>query len=88
MAVDAAIEKLVKAVDFLDAAVSRKAENETGLRLLEKELERMGDDRTRLAHSLDSAKARNNELESANREVSTRLVRAMESIRAVIDRQE
>lgn len=88
MSVDAALEKLEKAVDFLDAAVSRKSESERAFRVLETELERMGEDRTRLAHALDTAKARTGELESANREVSSRIVKAMESIRSVIDGQE
>jgi len=46
----------------------------------------MGADRARLAESLDNAEARAQQLESANREVSRRLVDAMESIRSVLER--
>jgi hypothetical protein len=53
---------------------------------MEEEMHRIGGDRSRLAQSLDSAEARAAQLEEANREVSTRLVAAMETIRAVIAR--
>ncbi len=53
----------------------------------EAEVQRMGADRARLADSLDGAKAKSQRLESANREVSRRLVDAMESIRAVLIKQ-
>jgi len=43
-------------------------------------------DRARLAHELDSSEARAERLEDANKEVSRRLVTAMETIRAVLDR--
>ena len=42
--------------------------------------------RSRLAQSLDAADARSARLEEANREVSRRLVAAMESIREVLAR--
>ena len=53
---------------------------------LESEVHRLGTDRSRLAQSLDSAEARSARLEDANREVSRRLVTAMESIRDVLQR--
>jgi septal ring factor EnvC (AmiA/AmiB activator) len=53
---------------------------------LENELHRLGTDRSRLAQSLDAAEARSAKLENANREVSRRLVTAMESIRSVLAR--
>jgi len=43
-------------------------------------------DRSRLAQELDQAEFRANRLEEVNREVSRRLVTAMETIRAVLDR--
>ena len=54
---------------------------------LEGELQRLGTDRSRLAQSLDAAEARSARLEEANREVSRRLVAAMESIRDVLAAQ-
>jgi hypothetical protein len=49
-------------------------------------MQRLGTDRSRLAQSLDAAEARSARLEEANREVSRRLVAAMESIREVLAR--
>jgi len=43
-------------------------------------------DRSRLAQELDQSEFRANRLEEVNREVSRRLVTAMETIRAVLDR--
>ncbi|MGO4139726.1 DUF4164 family protein, partial [Rhizobium brockwellii] len=43
-------------------------------------------DRSRLAQELDQAEFRSNRLEEVNREVSRRLVTAMETIRAFLDR--
>ncbi len=50
-------------------------------------MHRLGTDRSRLAQSLDAAEARSARLEEANREVSRRLVAAMETIREVLARQ-
>ncbi|MEP3629477.1 MAG: DUF4164 family protein, partial [Hyphomicrobiales bacterium] len=41
----------------------------------------------RLAQSLDRAEARSGRLEEANKEVSRRLVNAMETIRSIIESQ-
>ena len=49
-------------------------------------MQRLGTDRSRLAQSLDAAEERSGRLEEANREVSRRLVGAMESIREVLAR--
>jgi hypothetical protein len=46
----------------------------------------MIEDRSRIALELDQSQDRANRLEEANREVSRRLVTAMETIRAVLDR--
>lgn len=81
------IAVLEKVVEALESAVDARLEREQGLAEAEAEVQRMGADRTRLAESLDSAEARAQRLESANREVSRRLVDAMESIRTVLDRQ-
>lgn len=81
------LEKLGKAVAALESAVDLRLERESGLLQAEAEVQRMGADRARLAESLDGAVAKSQRLENANREVSRRLVDAMESIRAVLDRQ-
>ncbi len=81
------LEKLDKAVEALDAAVTARLEREAVLLDAEAEVQRMGADRSRLADSLDGAESKAQRLESANREVSRRLVDAMESIRAVLDKQ-
>jgi len=47
---------------------------------------RVNTDRSRLAQELDQSEFRANRLEEVNREVSRRLVTAMETIRAVLDR--
>ena len=52
---------------------------------LEDELARAGEDRSRLAQDLDQEKTRAARLEDTNREVSRRLVSAMESIRSILD---
>ena len=82
-----ALARLNKALDRLEEAVNSRLERESQLTDAEAEVQRMGADRTRLAESLDSAEARAVRLENANREVSRRLVDAMEAIRAVLDRQ-
>jgi len=86
-AISTSLEKLDKAVAALEGAVDARIEREQGLVQAEAEVQRMGADRARLAESLDSAVAKSQRLENANREVSRRLVDAMESIRGVLDRQ-
>jgi Domain of unknown function (DUF4164) len=47
-------------------------------------VQRMNVDRARLAQELDSAEAKSERLADVNREVSRRLVSAMETIRSVL----
>jgi Domain of unknown function (DUF4164) len=84
---DAALQRLSNAVDLLESAVDRRLESVREASSLEGELHRLGTDRSRLAQSLDAAEARSVRLEEANREVSRRLVAAMETIREVLARQ-
>lgn len=79
-------DRLNNALDMLERAIDARMERENQLLDTEAEVQRMGADRTRLAESLDEVQARSQRLESSNREVSRRLVDAMESIRAVLDR--
>lgn len=81
------LEKLDQAVGSIEEAVNGRLEREAHLLDAEAEVQRMGADRARLADSLDNAESKAQRLDSANREVSRRLVDAMESIRAVLDRE-
>ena len=60
-------------------------EADMSLNGLQDELQRLGEDRSSLAATLDTAETRVARLEDANREVSRRLVSAMESIRSVLE---
>ena len=78
--------RLGRAMDALDNAVVARLEHEQDYSEAEAEVQRMNADRARLAQELDNSEARGERLEEANREVSRRLVTAMETIRAVLDR--
>jgi hypothetical protein len=80
------IGRLGRAIEALEAAVAARLEHEQDYSEAEAEVQRMNADRARLAAELDSSEARAERLEEANKEVSRRLVTAMETIRAVLDR--
>lgn len=80
------IARLGKAIDALEHAASARLEHEQDYSETEAEVQRMNADRARLAQELDNSEARGERLEEANKEVSRRLVTAMETIRAVLDR--
>lgn len=80
-----ALRSLVSAIDGLDDAVDRQVEDKQRLNSLDNEMSDIMLDRSRLAQSLDTAEARSVRLEDANKEVSRRLVGAMETIRSVLD---
>lgn len=82
-----AMERLSVAVQSLNKMVELRMERESALGDAEAEVQRMGADRTRLAESLDQAQERSQQLEHVNKEVSRRLVDAMEAIKNVIERQ-
>ncbi|RFZ87037.1 DUF4164 family protein [Shinella sp. WSJ-2] len=84
--VRAAIEELRKALSSLDNALDMRFERERDRGDVEGEVRRVNTDRSRLAQELDQSEFRANRLEEVNREVSRRLVTAMETIRAVLDR--
>lgn len=81
-----AIARLGKAMDSLENAVGAHMERDQDYVEAEAEVQRMNADRARLAHELDNSEARTERLQEVNREVSRRLVTAMETIRAVLDR--
>ncbi|MCV0394197.1 MAG: DUF4164 domain-containing protein [Rhizobiaceae bacterium] len=78
--------RLGRAMERLEDAVGARLENDQDYAEAEAEVQRMNADRARLAQELDQSEARAERLEDANREVSRRLVTAMETIRAVLDR--
>jgi hypothetical protein len=80
------ISRLGKAIDALEQGVGARLEHEQDYSEAEAEVQRMNADRSRLAQELDNSEARAERLEEANKEVSRRLVTAMETIRAVLDR--
>ena len=84
--IDSALQRLASALDMIEGAVDGHVERIQHASGLESELHRLGTDRSRLAQSLDGAEARAARLEEANREVSHRLVAAMEAIRDVLSR--
>jgi DUF4097 and DUF4098 domain-containing protein YvlB len=77
---------LNKALDALENAVESHLEKSVDYAGAEEEVQRMNSDRARLAQELDNSEERAERLEEANKEVSRRLVTAMETIRAVLDR--
>lgn len=84
--VKAAIEELQNAVQSLEIALDGRFDKERDVTEFEDEVRRVNTDRSRLAQELDQSQFRANRLEEVNREVSRRLVTAMETIRAVLDR--
>ena len=80
------IARLGRAIESLEQAAALRLEHEQDYSEAEAEVQRMNADRARLAQELDGSEARSERLEDANKEVSRRLVTAMETIRAVLDR--
>ena len=80
------IGRLGRAIEALEQAVAVRLENDQDYSEAEAEVQRMNSDRAKLATELDNSEARAERLEEANKEVSRRLVTAMETIRAVLDR--
>ncbi|MCK5931103.1 MAG: DUF4164 family protein [Fulvimarina manganoxydans] len=81
---EAAEQRLHAAGEALGTAVEARLSREAVLIDAEAEIQRMTADRGRLARELDTALARGQRLERANREVSKRLVDAMERVRQVL----
>ena len=80
------MQGLVTVLSRLENAVDGRIEKERDFADAEEEVQRLNADRSRLAQELDQSEDRASRLEEANREVSRRLVTAMETIRAVLDR--
>ena len=80
------LDRLDKALKRLEDNVDRSLEMRTDYQDAEEEVQRLNADRARLAGELDESESRSERLEEVNKEVSRRLVTAMETIRAVLDR--
>lgn len=85
-ALASALAKLNAALTGLDDAVDSSIESRTKIRSGDEEVQRMADDRARLARDLDGAEAKAERLAQTNSEVSRRLVGAMEMVRGVLDK--
>lgn len=81
-----ALSALRQAISGLENAIDMRLEAQRSNSEVEHEVRRVHADRERLAQELDQSQFRANRLEEVNREVSRRLVTAMETIRAVLDR--
>lgn len=79
-----AIRRMDAALAALEAGIDDHLENHVDNAAAAAEVQRLNADRARLARSLDEAEARANRLDGVNREVSRRLVDAMETIRSVL----
>ncbi len=79
-----AAEKLNLAIDRLEATIGRQAGVQADKASLETEIQSLGADRARLADLLDKSEAKATRLDTINREVSHKLVEAMETIRSVL----
>lgn len=81
-----ALSELGSAITSLENAIDMRIERQREQGEIDSEVRRVHTDRSRLAQELDQSEFRANRLEEVNREVSRRLVTAMETIRAVLDR--
>ncbi|MEM1318575.1 MAG: DUF4164 domain-containing protein, partial [Pseudomonadota bacterium] len=81
----AALAGLTSALDRLDSAVNRHIDASAAGRSPDEHVQRMAEDRARLARELDEAVAKSQTLSSVNSEVSRRLVDVMETVRGVLD---
>jgi len=70
----------------MEGAAEQRLDHAGRISDMEAEMHRLSTDRSRLAQSLDAAEARSARVEEANRDVSRRLVAAMESIRDLLNR--
>ena len=86
-AIDAATERLDKAVNRLERAVSGLFERSGDPSLLKRELNAMQTDRAQLAEQLDAALAREKELKLLADEASEALGAAIAEVRAALGRE-
>jgi len=82
--VDQAAERLSLAINRLEAIIGPQIGVWADKDSLETEIQALGADRARLADLLDKSEAKATQLETINRDVSHKLVEAMETIRSVL----
>ena len=80
-----ALSRLNKALDALDGSIDASLEIRKQTNTSSQEVQQMAGDRTKLARQLDECEERAQRLSKTNKEVSRRLVAAMETIRSVLD---
>jgi chromosome segregation ATPase len=80
------LDQMNRAIIALEKSVEARIEQDGNYAEAEEEVQRLNADRSRLAQELDNSEAKSERLTAANKEVSRRLVTAMETIRAVLDR--
>ncbi len=80
------LDQMNRAITALEKSVEARIEQDGNYAEAEEEVQRLNADRSRLAQELDNSEAKSERLTAANKEVSRRLVTAMETIRAVLDR--
>jgi chromosome segregation ATPase len=81
---EAALERLSRALDLLEQAVEARSEAESRRAERDEALSVLEDDRSRLAVELDGALARNRSLQNAAEDVSRRLEAAGATVQALL----
>ncbi len=81
-----ALSRLNDALDSLEKQADKALESSGIVHSADEEVQRMADDRVKLARELDSARSHSEKLKETNSEVSKRLVGAMEMVRGVLDK--
>lgn len=82
--VEQSLKALESAISKLEAAIERRVARQAGSEDMQSEIQTLGADRARLADKLDKATAKIESLESVYRDVSNRLVTAMETVSAAL----
>jgi chromosome segregation ATPase len=83
--IEAAIRRLIAALNELEAVVERRQDHDRSQDNLAARIQSLGVDRSRLADELDSSLARARTLEDANRNIAERIDGAIETIRTVLE---
>jgi hypothetical protein len=83
--VDAAMRRLLAALDALERAVERRRDADRDEDELAARIQALGADRARLADELDGSLVRSKRLERSNREIAERLDAAIGTIREVLE---
>ena len=82
--VEQSLQALESAISKLEAAIERRMNRQAGSDDMQAEIQTLSADRVRLADNLDKATAKIESLEIVYRDVSNRLVTAMETVSTVL----